>query len=282
MVSIVRLYARRKPRRPRNSDRGAQGAAWWSGGPQEHACARGRGRRAVRGARLCAGTVRWGPPPGAARRGRPRLRSRPRGLPAWPQRSGSTGGRRPCRTGAPAGGLRRSGGVPRKKKSLIRGRRAGGAPAAPAQPSRAGPCGPLAAAPSGGRPRKASPSRGARAAWPSWSPAQLVSRAQSTSAYRDARSEPVRLCGVNGWRSKPWLGIAAGCGVALLYAMGTQVLFRAGGSSGLTAVMSVGFLFLVPLAAGVLTVALAPEADGLSPRPTPSSPPGSLAWPWGG
>ena len=46
--------------------------------------------------------------------------------------------------------------------------------------------------------------------------------------------------------SRPWLGLVAGCGVALLYAMGTQVLFRAGGSSGLTAVMSVGFLFLVP------------------------------------
>jgi hypothetical protein len=69
---------------------------------------------------------------------------------------------------------------------------------------------------------------------------------------------------VNRWVSKPWLGIAAGCGVALLYSMGTQVLFRAGGASGLTAVMSVGFLFLVPLAAGALTVALAPEAEGQS------------------
>jgi hypothetical protein len=46
--------------------------------------------------------------------------------------------------------------------------------------------------------------------------------------------------------------------------MGTQVLFRAAGASGLTAVMSLGFLFLVPLACGVITVALAPAAQGAS------------------
>jgi hypothetical protein len=59
---------------------------------------------------------------------------------------------------------------------------------------------------------------------------------------------------------RSWRSVWAAIGVALLYAVVTQLVFRWAGEDGSLSVLSLGFLFLVPLASGVITLPLAPQA----------------------